>query len=111
MTKKFENSRRDMMKLTLGVSGAVAGMAVAGANIREAHAQLLKSGISPDSVLARIKKDNKLVVGYSQTVPWFHKSAKTGNLTGIYYDVCEKLAQALEVEAEYHEISWANSTV
>lgn len=111
MTKEYESSRRDMMKLTLGVGGAAAGMAVAGAGIREAQAQLLKSGISPDSVLARIKKDNKLVVGYSQTVPWFNKSAKTGQLTGIYYDVCEKLAQALEVEAEYQEISWANSTV
>ena len=111
MTKQFDNSRRDMMKLAVGAGGVAAGLAVAGASMREAQAQLLESGIDSNSVLARIKKENKLRVGYSQTVPWFYKSAKTGGLSGIYYDVAEKLAAALEVEPEYHEVSWANATV
>ncbi len=111
MTRQFDNSRRDMMKLAVGAGGVAAGLAVAGASMREAQAQLLESGIDSNSVLARIKKENKLRVGYSQTVPWFYKSAKTGSLTGIYYDVAEKLAAALEVEPEYHEVSWANATV
>lgn len=111
MTQDLDTSRRHMMKLALGAGGMAAGLAAAGTSMREAHAQMLESGVDPDSVLARIKKDNKLRVGYSQTVPWFQKSAKTGELVGIYYDVAQKLAEALEVEAEYQEVSWANSTV
>ncbi|MBT3361887.1 MAG: transporter substrate-binding domain-containing protein [Rhodospirillales bacterium] len=111
MRKQFDTSRRDMMKLAVGAGGVAAGLAAAGGSMREAHAQLLDSGVDSNSVLARIKKENKLRVGYSQTVPWFQKSAKTGGLIGIYHDVAEKLAKALEVEAEYHEVSWANATV
>ena len=111
MTQDLDTSRRHMMKLALSAGGMAAGLAAAGTSMREAHAQMLESGVDPDSVLARIKKDNKLRVGYSQTVPWFQKSAKTGQLVGIYYDVAQKLAEALEVEAEYQEVSWANSTV
>src|SRR5210317_2256333 len=105
MSEKFESSRRDMMKLALGAGGvAAAGLASTTAGVKQAYAQLLESGIDEDSVLARIKKDNVLRVGYSQTVPWFQKSAKTGELIGIYYDVCQELAKALEVEAEYQEV-------
>ena len=111
MTKKLDTSRRDMMALALGAGGVAAGLAVTGATMRGAQAQILDSGVDSNSVLARIKKENKLRVGYSQTTPWFQKSAKTGDLTGIYYDVAVQLAAALEVEAEFHEVAWANSTV
>ena len=87
MTKKLDTSRRDMMALALGAGGVAAGLAVTGATMRGAQAQILDSGVDSNSVLARIKKENKLRVGYSQTTPWFQKSAKTGDLTGIYYDV------------------------
>lgn len=111
MTKKFDTSRRDLMALALGAGGVAAGLAATGATMRDAQAQILDSGVDSNSVLARIKKENKLRVGYSQTTPWFQKSAKTGDLTGIYYDVAVKLAAALEVEAEFQEVAWANSTV
>ena len=112
MNAKHDSSKRDFMKVALGVGGAAAAVGlVAGSAVQEAQAQLLKSGIDPDSVLARIKKEGKIRVGYSQTTPWFQLSAKTGKLTGIYYDVAEKLARALEVEADYQEVAWANATV
>jgi ABC-type amino acid transport substrate-binding protein len=113
MTKTVDQSKRSAMKLALGVGGAAAatGLLANAGGIREAHAQMLESGIDSKSVLANLKKEGKLRVGYSQTVPWFQKSAKTGELTGIYYDVAQKLAAALEVEAEFQEVSWADSTV
>lgn len=111
MTRDIDTSRRDVMKFAVGAGGVAAALAAAGTSVREAQAQILESGIDSNSVLARIKKENKLRVGYSQTVPWFQKSAKTGGLTGIYYDVAVKLAEALEVEADFQEVSWANSTV
>jgi ABC-type amino acid transport substrate-binding protein len=101
------------MKSALGVGGL--GLAVklldGVASPREAFAQLLESGIDEKSVLARVKKEGKLKVGYAQTLPWFHKDAKTGSLAGIYYDVAEALAKELEIKAEYQEVSWADATV
>jgi ABC-type amino acid transport substrate-binding protein len=104
-------SKRGFMKAALGAGGLAAGAGLGGGWLRQAHAQLLESGIDPKSVLARIKKDSTLKVGYAQTPAWFYKDAKTNKLAGIYYDVAENFAKELEVKLEYQEVSWANATV
>lgn len=106
-------SKRAFLKSALGVGGAgVAATMLSGlGSPREAYAQLLESGIDEKSVLARVKKEGKLKVGYSQTLPWVYKDAKTSTVTGIYYDVAEALAKELEIKAEYLEVSWNDSTV
>jgi ABC-type amino acid transport substrate-binding protein len=104
-------SKRAFVK-TLGLAGLAAGAGAAGRGwLREAHAQLLETGIDPKSVLARIKKDAVLKVGYAQTPAWFYKDAKANKLAGIYYDVAEAFAKELEVKLEYQEVPWANATV
>lgn len=113
MTSNHDSSKRDFMKTVLGVGGvaAAAGLAAGAASVRNAHAQLLESGIDPKSVLANIKKEGKLRLGFSQTAVWLRKNPKTGNLEGVYHDVGEALAKAIEVETEWHEVTWANSTI
>lgn len=113
MTDHHDPSKRDALRMAAGLGGLglAAGLLAEAGTVREAHAQLLESGIDPNSVLARVKQEGKLKVGYAQTVPWFQKSAADGKLTGIYYDVVERLAAELEVEAEYQEVTWANATV
>ena len=113
MNTKLTISKRTFMKSALGVGGlGLAAKLLDGlGSPREAYAQLLESGIDEKSALARLKKEGKLKVGYAQTLPWFHKEAKTGSLAGIYYDVAEALAKELEVKAEYQEVSWADATV
>lgn len=113
MIKLPKMNKRMLFKSALGLGGLAAAGSVLrqGGGVREAYAQMLKSGISEDSVLAKVKRENKLVVGYSQTVPWFQRDAKSGKLAGIYYDVMEELARNLEIEVEYTEASWANATV
>lgn len=113
MNANVRMSKRTFMKSALGVGGiGVAARLLGGlGSPREAYAQLLETGIDEKSALARVKKEGKLKVGYAQTLPWFHKDAKTGSLAGIYYDVAEALAKELEVKAEYQEVSWADATV
>ncbi|MBI2114848.1 MAG: transporter substrate-binding domain-containing protein [candidate division NC10 bacterium] len=113
MNTKLTISKRTFMKSALGVGGlGLAAKLLDGVGSpREAYAQLLESGIDEKSALARVKKEGKLRVGYAQTLPWFHKEAKTGSLAGIYYDVAEALAKELEVKTEYQEVSWADATV
>ncbi|MBI3121097.1 MAG: transporter substrate-binding domain-containing protein [candidate division NC10 bacterium] len=113
MHTKLTISKRTFMKSALGVGGlGLAAKLLDGVGSpREAYAQLLESGIDEKSALARVKKEGKLRVGYAQTLPWFHKEAKTGSLAGIYYDVAEALAKELEVKTEYQEVSWADATV
>jgi ABC-type amino acid transport substrate-binding protein len=113
MNTKLTISKRTFMKSALGVGGlGLAARLLDGVGSpREAYAQLLESGIDEKSVLARVKKEGKLKVGYAQTLPWFHKDAKTGSLAGIYYDVAEALAKELEIKADYQEASWADATV
>ncbi len=104
--------KRTLLKTVLGLGGISAlGMTSGAGGLRDLQAQLLKSGISEDSVLAKLKQENKLRVGYSQTVPWFQRDAKSGELSGIYHDVMEDLARNLEIKVEYQEVSWANATV
>lgn len=106
-------NRRSMFKTMLGLGAASAAGAISTSTggIRQAYAQMLASGIPEDSVLAKVKEEGVLRVGYSQTVPWFQRDAKSGNLTGIYYDVMEELGRNLEIEIEYQEVSWSNATV
>ena len=113
MDKAEDTSKRDFMKTAIGIGGVAAATSLlSGAGrVREAYAQLLETSINPNSVLAKVKKDGKLKVGYSQTVPWFQKDAKTGKLEGIYYEAVERLAQEIEIKVEYLEADWVNATV
>ncbi len=108
MSDQIDTGRRGLLT-GVAMAGAAAGAAgiLAGAtSIREAHAQMLDTGISENSVLAKIRKAGVLKAGYAQTGPWFYKDAKTGELGGIYKDCVEKLKAegvtvvALEVTPE-----------
>jgi ABC-type amino acid transport substrate-binding protein len=112
MDDAIDVGKRDLMRsvATVGVV-AGAGLVVGRAVIQEAQAQLLESGIDANSVLAKIKKDSVLKIGYAQTPPWFYQDAKTGQLTGIYKDVCDTLGRDLEMQLEFVEVSFANATV
>jgi len=89
----------DVTKRTLltGALAAGAGAAALGSMTRDAHAQLLDSGIDSKSVLAKIKKGGTLEVGYAQLPLWFYKDAKSGELKGVYKDLVELLAKDLEM--------------
>lgn len=112
MDDAIDVGKRDLMRTvaTVGVATG-AGLVVGRAAVQEAQAQLLESGIDANSVLAKIKKDSVLKIGYAQTPPWFYQDAKTGQLTGIYKDVCDILARDLEMQLEFAEVSFANATV
>ena len=112
MSKTTDISKRDFIKTAAGVGAVTAAGLIAGSvSPKEASAQLLESGISENSSLARVKREGKLRIGYSQTTPWFMLNARTRKLEGIYYDVCERLGRDLEIKIEYQEVSWANATV
>ena len=110
MNRFIDAGKRDFLK-GAAMLGAASGLVAAGAPPREALAQVLETGIRPDSVLAKIRKEGVLRVGYSQTGPWFYKDARTGDLGGIYKDVCDRLAKEIEIKLEYKEVTFANATV
>ncbi len=92
--------------------GTMVGLAAAGAALaKPAAAQALGGDPDPRSALSQVRKAGKLRIGYAQTAPWFFKDVKTGNLSGIYYDVAQELCAQLGVIAEYQEVSWQDSTV
>jgi len=110
MNRFIDAGKRDFLK-GAAMLGAASGLVAAATPPREALAQVLETGIRPDSVLAKIRKDGVLRVGYSQTGPWFYKDARTGDLGGIYKDVCDRLAKEIEIKLEYKEVTFANATV
>jgi polar amino acid transport system substrate-binding protein len=110
MNDSFGTGKRDFLK-GAAMLGAAGGLIAAGAPPRDALAQVLPDFIRPDSVLAKIRKEGVLRVGYSQTGPWFYKDAKTGELGGIYKDVCDRLAKEIEIKLDYKEVTFANATV
>jgi polar amino acid transport system substrate-binding protein len=113
MTELPSMDRRTLMRTAVGVGGAVAaaGAIAASGSIKEAHAQLLKTGIAEDSVLAKMKRTGKLTVGFAQTKPNFYLDVKTNKLRGIFHDATVFLGKETEVEIEFKEILWQNATV
>jgi len=107
---KADSGKRDFLK-GAAMLGAASGLLAAGGSPRDALAQVLETGIRPDSMLAKVRKDGVLRVGYSQTGPWFYKDAKTGELGGIYKDVVDRLAREIEIKIDYKEVTFANATV
>ena len=95
----------------------LAGAAVLGAGIaaiaapREAMAQLLSTGVDPKSVLAKVHQGRPLEVGFAQTPVWFYRDPKTGTLRGIYQELVEMLAKDLAIKVNWHEVTFATSTL
>jgi ABC-type amino acid transport substrate-binding protein len=94
----------------LGAAGAAAALGTDGL-VKSASAQLLQSGIRDDSILAKVKKEGVLRIGFSQSPPLFYIDPKTGQMTGGYKDLCDLLCKEMEVKPAYQEETWANSTV
>jgi ABC-type amino acid transport substrate-binding protein len=108
MQDKLDVTKRTLLTGALAVG---AGAAALGTMTRDARAQLLESGIDPKSVLAKIKKGGTLEVGYAQLPLWFYKDAKSGELKGVYKDLVDLLAKDLEMTVNWHEVTFANSTI
>lgn len=111
MTKEIEVGSlvHDLDRRSLLTGAAVVGASAA--LVVEAKAQLLETGIPPDSVLAKIKKGGSLKVGFAQTPLWFFKEAKSGELRGVYKELVDMLARDLEMTVDWQEVTFANATV
>lgn len=109
MTETIKTDKRDFLKAAALVGAA--SSVLSASTGRPALAQMLETGVRDDSVLAKVRKESVLRVGYAQTGPWFYKDAKTGELGGIYKDVVDQLCRELQIKAEYKEVTFANSTV
>src|SRR5260370_32130368 len=115
MTKDMKDRQEasDLSRRSLLTGAAIvgAGVALVAAPVQETKAQLLESGIPPDSVLAKIKKGDPLKVGFAQTPLWFFKDAKSGELRGVYKELVDMLARDLEMTVDWQEVTFANATV
>jgi polar amino acid transport system substrate-binding protein len=112
MSESVNDGKRDFLKQA-AMLGAAAGAGAVGGVVapQAALAQMLETSIREDSVLAKIRKEGVIRVGYAQTGPWFYKDAKTGDLGGIYKDVVDMLAKEIQVKVEWKEVTFANATV
>src|SRR3954464_3837232 len=97
MTETVKTGKRDFLKAAALVG--VASGALSASTGGPALAQMLETGVRDDSVLAKIRKEGVLRVGYAQTGPWFYKDAKTGELGGSCKDVVDQLCRELQIKA------------
>jgi len=109
MSDHVNDGKRGFLKTAMLGAGAGAFGAAAAPGVT--LAQMLETNIREDSVLAKIRKEGVINVGYAQTGPWFYKDAKTGELGGIYKDVVDMLAKEIQIKVEWKEVTFANSTV
>jgi polar amino acid transport system substrate-binding protein len=112
MSESVNDGKRDFLKQAAMLGAAAGAGAIGGAAAPQAAlAQMLETNIREDSVLAKIRKEGVIRVGYAQTGPWFYKDAKTGELGGIYKDVVDMLAKEIQIKVEWKEVTFANATV
>src|SRR6516165_9322754 len=99
MTDDVSRNKRNFLKTAMlgTASGALAGTVAPPA----ALAQILETNIREDSILAKVRREGVINVGYAQTGPWFYKDAKSGELGGIYKDVVDMLAKELQIKVEW----------
>ena len=78
MTDNVNDGKRNFLKTAMlgAASGAMGGAVAPSLTL----AQMLETNIREDSVLAKIRREGVINVGYAQTGPWFYKDAKTGEL-------------------------------
>jgi ABC-type amino acid transport substrate-binding protein len=95
MTDNVNDGKRNLLKTAM--LGAAAGAVAPSLTL----AQMLETNIREDSVLAKIRREGVINVGYAQTGPWFYKDAKTGELGGIYKDVVDMLAKEIQIKVEW----------
>src|SRR6202043_3010141 len=107
MSDHVNDGKRGFLKTAMLGAGAFGAAAAPGVTL----AQMLETNIREDSVLAKIRKEGVINVGYAQTGPWFYKDAKSRELGGIYKDVVDMLAKELQIKVEWKEVTFANSTV
>ena len=60
------------------------------------------------STLDQIEKIGKMGVCYVELPPTVSKDPKTGELSGIFVDMVEFLAESMNVELEYRSTTWSN---
>jgi ABC-type amino acid transport substrate-binding protein len=110
MGESVNDGKRNFLKSAamLGAASSAVGVAMSPG---VALAQMLETNIREDSVLAKIRREGVINVGYAQTGPWFYKDAKSGELGGIYKDVVDMLAKELQIKVEWKEVTFANATV
>ena len=100
MSEHVNDGKRGFLKTAmLGAGASAIGAAAPGPVL----AQMLETNIREDSVLAKIRKEGVINVGYAQTGPWFYKDARTGELGGIYKDVVDMLAKEIQIKVEWKE--------
>src|SRR5262249_44555557 len=109
MNNDVNDGKRSFLKTAM--LGAASGAGCGAVGTRLTFAQMLLSMIGEDSILAKIRREGVINVGYAQTGPWFYKDAKTGELGGIYKDVVDLLAKEIQIKVEWKEVTFANSTV
>lgn len=107
----MNNDSISKRRFLAGAAIAGIGLSAVAAETQPAQAQLLETGIDPNSVLAKIKKGGVLKIGYAQNPIWFFKDPKSGELQGIYKDLADLLASDLEVTPQYQEVNFGNATV
>jgi len=109
MTDKVSEEKRSFLKTALlgTASGMFGGTLTPGVTL----AEMLETNIREDSVLAKIRREGVINVGYAQTGPWFYKDARSGDLGGIYKDVVDMLAKEIQIAVEWKEVTFATSTV
>src|ERR1700732_4865262 len=96
MSEQVNDGKRGFLKTAmLGAGASAVGAAAPGV----ALAQMLETNIREDSVLAKIRKEGVINVGYAQTGPWFYKDAKTGELGGIYKGCVGILAEQNHIKS------------
>ncbi|WP_372624249.1 substrate-binding periplasmic protein [Falsiroseomonas sp.] len=110
-----DNMNEQKRRLLTGTAllGGIAAAGAMGASLapRDAAAQILHSGVDPNSVLAKLRKGATLKVGYSQTPVWFYRDPRNNELQGIYKELVEALMRDLEMTVDWVEVSFANATV
>ncbi|HEV7264876.1 MAG TPA: transporter substrate-binding domain-containing protein [Falsiroseomonas sp.] len=107
------NEQKRRLLTGTALLGGIAAAGAMGASLapREAAAQILDSGVDPNSVLAKLRKGATLKVGYSQTPVWFYRDPRNNELQGIYKELVDALMRDLEMTVDWVEVSFANATV
>jgi polar amino acid transport system substrate-binding protein len=112
----MDNNIKKREFLLAGMATALGGSILVGTSkgstaFAQASTSSNVSGIDPSSVLAKVIREKRMIIGYAQTVPFFQFNPRINKLEGIYYDSCIQLCREMDVEPVFVETTFANATL
>jgi ABC-type amino acid transport substrate-binding protein len=92
----------------ISISPGAFGRLLAGLMVAIFASAALAPAANADGIMDRVLREKKIRIGWSQYEPLLMRDAKTGELSGYFFDLAKYIFKEIGVTPEFREVTFAN---